>query len=395
VYNLTSGGSIEEWDGQALPSIDDATGGQVLALKSDKSALEFATVDLDTLGAASSTTATQSIYVDKAATGAETGVDWTNAFTTIQAAVNSLPAIINHAVTIYIRKGSTAYAESVFVQRVVGSGSITIRGEYYWNAVPDVTGTAGCSAGSFAITNANAANIEAGDIIWMIKYTSTIEGSEPTTEVLPTTIASVTPGETYTTIAVTGCTDDFTTDTAKWAYHIVKTQIAPSGSAGITITQSNYVTILGLHIEASICLNPKGCLNFQVNTCSLKLKGTGHAILSQFGTCGINDTSPLRTAMWSDTTFSTPCAITTSANSFMSGRACLISFKNASGTPNTNSCGIYNNFHTFCRLQYSSIVNTAIGLKAEHNSTIYKVGVRNAATTPLSPASSSDGACIV
>jgi hypothetical protein len=51
VYNLTSGGSIEEWDGQALPSIDDATGGQVLALKSDKSALEFATVDLDTLSA--------------------------------------------------------------------------------------------------------------------------------------------------------------------------------------------------------------------------------------------------------------------------------------------------------------------------------------------------------
>jgi len=44
VTNLTSGGSIEEWDGQALPSIDDATGGQVLALKSDKSGLEFATV---------------------------------------------------------------------------------------------------------------------------------------------------------------------------------------------------------------------------------------------------------------------------------------------------------------------------------------------------------------
>lgn len=44
VYNLTSGGSIEEWDGQALPSIADATGGQVLALKSDKSGFEFATV---------------------------------------------------------------------------------------------------------------------------------------------------------------------------------------------------------------------------------------------------------------------------------------------------------------------------------------------------------------
>ncbi len=42
VYTLTSGGSIEKWNGQALPSIDDATGGQVLALKSDKSGLEFA-----------------------------------------------------------------------------------------------------------------------------------------------------------------------------------------------------------------------------------------------------------------------------------------------------------------------------------------------------------------
>jgi len=42
VYTLTSGGSIEKWNGQALPSIDDATGGQVLALKSDKSGIEFA-----------------------------------------------------------------------------------------------------------------------------------------------------------------------------------------------------------------------------------------------------------------------------------------------------------------------------------------------------------------
>jgi len=42
VTNLTSGGSIEKWNGQALPSIDDATGGQVLALKSDKSSFEFA-----------------------------------------------------------------------------------------------------------------------------------------------------------------------------------------------------------------------------------------------------------------------------------------------------------------------------------------------------------------
>ena len=47
VYDTDDNGVVDDstlWDGQALPSIDDATGGQVLALKSDKSALEFATV---------------------------------------------------------------------------------------------------------------------------------------------------------------------------------------------------------------------------------------------------------------------------------------------------------------------------------------------------------------
>ena len=47
VYDTDGSGKVDDstlWDGQALPSIDDASGGQVLALKSDKSALEFATV---------------------------------------------------------------------------------------------------------------------------------------------------------------------------------------------------------------------------------------------------------------------------------------------------------------------------------------------------------------
>jgi len=47
VYDTDDSGTVDDstlWDGEALPSVDDATGGQVLALKSDKSALEFATV---------------------------------------------------------------------------------------------------------------------------------------------------------------------------------------------------------------------------------------------------------------------------------------------------------------------------------------------------------------
>lgn len=47
VYDTDDSGVVDDstlWDGEALPEIADATGGQVLALKSDKSALEFATV---------------------------------------------------------------------------------------------------------------------------------------------------------------------------------------------------------------------------------------------------------------------------------------------------------------------------------------------------------------
>lgn len=47
VYDTDDSGKVDDstlWDGEALPEIADATGGQVLALKSDKSALEFATV---------------------------------------------------------------------------------------------------------------------------------------------------------------------------------------------------------------------------------------------------------------------------------------------------------------------------------------------------------------
>ena len=47
VYDTDDSGVVDDstlWDGEALPAIADATGGQVLALKSDKSALEFATV---------------------------------------------------------------------------------------------------------------------------------------------------------------------------------------------------------------------------------------------------------------------------------------------------------------------------------------------------------------
>ena len=267
VYHLTSGGSIEKWNGQALPSIDDATGGQVLALKSDKSALEFAskqpldatltalaglttaanklpyatgedTFDVcdftplgrsligtttasavrDLIASASSTTVTQSIYVDKAATGNGTGVDWTNAFTTIQAAVDSLPAIINHAVTIIIRKGSTPYNENITIRRVVAAGSITIRGEYYWYGTVAASKTGKITLGVSDYGYADRAQIAAGDVIWATKWSGDVGVSIPLESIIDT-VSSVSGAEVSLT------TNAGKTIDTSWSYEIVKTRI--------------------------------------------------------------------------------------------------------------------------------------------------------------------------
>ena len=185
-----------------------------------------------TLAAASSTVATQKIYVDKAATGTGDGTSWANAFTTIQAAINSLPAIINHAVTILIRKGATPYAENVTVQRTVSAGSITIQGEYYWN---NRVASAGSGAGKFNL-NATDTGIAAGDKILLMKYTGALGSSRPDDAFIDT-VASVNGTE----VALTTRTSD--TFTTSWQYVIVRTEIK-----GLTI-KSNNTTILGLYLN--------------------------------------------------------------------------------------------------------------------------------------------------
>jgi len=185
-----------------------------------------------TLAAASSTTATQKIYVDKAATGAGTGVDWTNAFTTLAAARDSLPAIINHDVTIYIKKGSSAYDEIVTFKNVVGSGSITIRGEFYWN---NTVASAGSGAGKFNL-NATDTGIAAGDKILLMKYTGTVGSSRPDDAFIDT-VESVNGTEVTLT---TRTSDTFTTS---WRYVIVRTEIK-----GLTI-KSNNTTVLGMYLN--------------------------------------------------------------------------------------------------------------------------------------------------
>lgn len=87
VYDSDDDGVVDDstlWDGQALPDIDSATGEQVLRLKSDKSALEFATVE-----------------------GGGSGITWNEVTGTSQAAAVDTGYICNNAELITVTLPST------------------------------------------------------------------------------------------------------------------------------------------------------------------------------------------------------------------------------------------------------------------------------------------------
>lgn len=181
-------------------------------------------------GSATSTIRVQSIYVDKAATGNGTGVDWTNAFTTITAAVDSLPAIINHAVTIYVRKGATPYRETVTVQRVISGGSLTIRGEYYWSnqAASNSTANRLVKAAADDFTN-----VEVGDRVYLLQYSGTYAASVVSNSYVGTVTNVDNKASGYVTISM----GSSITPTAGWHYVICKTEISGSDN-GTTPTRA-------------------------------------------------------------------------------------------------------------------------------------------------------------
>lgn len=89
--------------------------------------LEAASTGVHGVGAgtiSSVSTANKSIYVDLAASGAADGTSYTDAFTTIQDAVDSLEDVIIHAYTIYVRHGTkkTGTADSDVANKLHDTG---------------------------------------------------------------------------------------------------------------------------------------------------------------------------------------------------------------------------------------------------------------------------------
>jgi hypothetical protein len=188
-----------------------------------------------------------SVYVDSAATGTGDGTSWTDAFTTIQAAIDSLPVVLEHAVTIYVREGASAYAETLTVQQIVGKGSLTIRGEYYWHG--------NCAAASTPSTtkfntaaHTDGANIEVGDLILV---TSSFGGAGTYTYYNYTTVKGVVDKGSNIYEIELNAASDWGNISASDYYTVVKTKI----NGYLTVSNSKRVSLYGLSIDKNSSSN--------------------------------------------------------------------------------------------------------------------------------------------
>jgi len=202
--------------------------------------------------AATRTTAAATIYVDKAAAGAGTGVDWTNAFTTIQAAIDSLPSIIDHVTSIKVRKGGTDYAENLAVQRIIGSGTLEIRGELYWAGACADAATP--SSTKFNLTASDGASVTVGDPI-LVRHAAT-------SFVYSTVKATVDKGSNVWEIEIDDAAPwgNITTAGSDW-YTIVRTRVTTSSGYVVT-DNSAMLSITGLSLNAG----PGGCVYIGVRS---------------------------------------------------------------------------------------------------------------------------------
>lgn len=431
VYNLTSGGSIEEWDGQALPSIADATGGQVLALKSDKSALEFTTVDLDTLGAALtslsgltsdanklpyysgvdtfdvcdfgslgrslvgcttesairtliksvySTTANMTVYVDSAATGTGDGTSWTDAFTTIKAAHYSLPLIIAHTVVILVRDGT--YTDNLMVSRqCLPTGSIEIRAEYYWYGTVAATKTGKITLGASDFGYAERVQIEAGDRVIVFKWSGTNEASVPTTT-YEDTVASVSGAE------VTLTTNSGVSFTSACTYAIIKNTITVSSGSAIGLGVAGTITISGFKIGGTILIGVhvrNQFTNCTINACDIY----------GFTSCGVYAQVPStivkRSLIRSSETSAS--GLITSGNISALRTSNGVRINMTGGSSNGGYC-----LNGDISFEWTHIAAAAVGMRAVRAGTFSNSATSfclNEGTTPRSPASSTDPAYIL
>ena len=350
---------------------------------------------------ATKTIATTSVYVDSAATGAGTGVDWTNAFTTIQAAINSLPAILCHAITIYVRKGSTAYGTlntGITVSSIVAQGgSLEIRGEYYWVGACAEASTPGTE--KFNVTAADGANIAAGDCVVLSHGTTT--GISDL--YIKTTVASVTDkGSNVYEVTLTDAYGG-TISTSDY-YRIVKTQVDGYfyliGDTVVTITglyfpqaTSSYTFVLGKStVTILYCINNISSSTYGISADlgamiyigGCYIASSANAIrLGGYASCGAQ---LYITSAGYNVNVIKGNVLVRSGSAASSAWSAYV----GTGTAITaESLSYVNLISVFISSTYTT------GILASGNSVVKRTTVTNNATTPLNPASSTDNPVII
>jgi len=220
--------------------------------------------------------ANKTVYVDQAATGAGDGTSWTDAFTTIQDAVDSLEDIIVHDYTIRVRKGTNPYRETVYLNSDPANhpaklilGSLSIEGEHYWNANCDNNAV----AGDIVDADADFDDVEVGDRVLLLDF----NGASSKCQAYEVCTVDDISGAAGGTIG----TDGAKTATTGWRYIIVKTKVSGSDDGTDGGTARNYifhlqtvdnVGIKGLWMDFSdsLAIFYTYCRGMTLNTCIIE-----------------------------------------------------------------------------------------------------------------------------
>jgi len=121
------------------------------------------------------TTATQTIWVYEDAIGTGDGSTKANGYTTLQAAIDSLPDVCNHTITIKVAKGSTNYLGQTAIVRGNDdyTGGIGIVGENYASGSCESNAV----AGKIVDVDGTFTGLLPGDRVVCSKYSGTVENS--------------------------------------------------------------------------------------------------------------------------------------------------------------------------------------------------------------------------
>jgi hypothetical protein len=309
--------------------------------------------------------------------------------------------VLEHAVTIYVRKGASAYAETLTVQQIVGKGSLTIQGELYWNGQCAAAATP--SATKFNLTSATGSSIEAGDIILVTDGF----GSTGTYKyyTYSTVKATTDKGSNVWEIEVNDALDSGNIGSGDY-YTIIKTKL----SGSFTATATSGLTLNGLGLNnvgtTTICLSIVGNSTITINCCSI-IGGTsgGVAIYLLSGSTITNMVSSYIKASYAISGEDTGVFYINSENS--DSYACVVEaatsgygvYASKETTGRGFRCIVYAPSGTGFYVARGSDVTlsritiptgTTSGIVAIYAGIVVATTMNNQATTPLTPAAATD-----